>query len=70
MNIQSIKYKKWCPEGCGKSIEFYIRGNRFAKPPKMSKYKCTRCKKIFNLKQLLTINNNCNGVGARCKEEE
>lgn len=42
------RYRKWCPNGCGKSVVFYPQGNTPRKH-----YKCERCEEWFDKKQLL-----------------
>jgi hypothetical protein len=46
----NINNKRWCPDGCGKSVET-LRKSR------TTTYRCCRCKKIFNIDDLKKLNN-------------
>jgi ribosomal protein S27AE len=45
-----MRSKKWCPNGCGRSVSSIIKD--FHK----RKYQCERCLKFFTKKKMLEIN--------------
>ena len=42
------KVNRWCPNGCGKKVKIVTR---YPEVPKTI-YKCSKCYRIFTLKQL------------------
>ena len=47
-NGAKSKYRKWCPNGCGKSVTRYPSG-KAVRP----EYKCERCNEWFCKKEVL-----------------